>query len=652
MGIVRASDDSCNNAPCARFHRRTMPASWLIRALTLGLLAITLPLAARGLYGPQGAWVHVRWQPSVDAAERQRLETAWQLVDGQEVSLLTWRYDLTAPTGSRLRAIVEHAAVADTHYIDRQRYALTPETSRTGRRHSRITVGSTVAVGLVDRLAVLLAVLAGLCALVRHPMRVSRGAVAAVARWLQRNLGLIGAVAWVRPFRPDAVCRWLPIPTLTARSLGKFRVVFGLALFYVVFSDPSRAQPLEMHRNYGWLADWSLVHAVAASVTTCRVLHGITLALAGLFIVGLWTRPAYVALVVGIFVSQLVELHSAETHDWELLLLTLFALTVVPWGDGFSLDARLTRRPGRKVRAGPLYGLAIWIPGFTLGLAFAAAAYAKLTNGGLAWITSGAVKYHFIADATNAPVTWGLWVAAHPSAAVLLSLGVVVIEACFISIIFVRSPWRRLLLGGVGLSLMAGFYVFQGVIWEPWLLLFVALLPWPLLDHGASPPATVSNTALLRAPHVLLLAALAGQQALVSVSAVEVKPLLSNYPMYSHTFESPEVFERSRYRYLQRLRFESGGADVSARVQAIQNASEELFDAAEDIAAGERIREQAMASLLGVRKKYQTRYGVDLDVVTVTADRVTFDWQQGRFNPPTRVRIADVPLPDAGLGSR
>ena len=248
--------------------------------------------------------------------------------------------------------------------------------------------------------------------------------------------------------------------------------------------------------------------------------------------------------------------------------------------------------------------------------------------------------------------TWGWWVAAHPSAAVLLSLGVVVIEACFISIIFVRSPWRRLLLGGVGLSLMVGFYVFQGVIWEPWLLLFVALLPWPLLDHGASPPATVSNTAPLRAPHVLLLAALAGQQALVSVSAVEVKPLLSNYPMYSHTFESPEVFERSRYRYLQRLRFESGGADVSARVQAIQNASEELFDAAEDIAAGERIREQAMASLLGVRKEYQTRYGVDLDVVTVTADRVTFDWQQGRFNPPTRVRIADVPLPDAGLGSR
>ena len=129
-------------------------------------------------------------------------------------------------------------------------YTLTPETLRTARRHGLITVGGTGAVGLVDRLGVLLAVLAGLCALVRHPIRVSRGAVAAVARWLQRNLGLIGVVSGVRPFRPDAVCRWLPIPTLTARSLGKFRVVFGLALFYVVFTDPPSAQPLEMHRNY------------------------------------------------------------------------------------------------------------------------------------------------------------------------------------------------------------------------------------------------------------------------------------------------------------------------------------------------------------------------------------------------------------------
>ena len=153
-----------------------MTVSWLGRALTLGLLAIILSLAARGLYGAPGAAVNIRWQSSVDAAERQRLETEWQLVDGQEVSPSTWRYDLTAPSEGRLRAIVEHPAVADTHDIDRQRYTVAPEARRTARRHGLITVGGAVAVRLVDRLALLLAMLAGLCV----PVRPSPGPMARV----------------------------------------------------------------------------------------------------------------------------------------------------------------------------------------------------------------------------------------------------------------------------------------------------------------------------------------------------------------------------------------------------------------------------------------------------------------------------------------
>ena len=154
-----------------------MTVSRLTRALTLGLLAITLPLAARGLYGPRGAVVHVRWQPSVNTADRQRLETRWQLVDGQVLSPFTWRYDLTAPSENRLREIVEHASVADTHFIDRQRRTLAPVTARTARRHGLIAIGAAYAVGLVDRLAMLLAMLAAVCALVRHPMRLLRECV-------------------------------------------------------------------------------------------------------------------------------------------------------------------------------------------------------------------------------------------------------------------------------------------------------------------------------------------------------------------------------------------------------------------------------------------------------------------------------------------
>ena len=176
------------NAVYRLTHGRTMTVSWLIRAVTFGLLAITLPLAVRGLYGPQGALVNVRWQSEVDAAERQHLETEWQLRDGQEVSPSTWRYDLIAPSEGRLRTIVQHAAVADTHNIDRQRYTLAPEAPRTARRHGLITTGGAVAIGLVDRLALLLAMLAGLCVLVRHPVQALRGSAAGV-----RPLGGAGA---------------------------------------------------------------------------------------------------------------------------------------------------------------------------------------------------------------------------------------------------------------------------------------------------------------------------------------------------------------------------------------------------------------------------------------------------------------------------
>ena len=100
------------------FHLREAHAARLIRALTLGLLAIAPPLAARGLCGPPGTWAHVRWQRLVDAPERQRLET-------------------------RLL-----------------RYTLGPETTRTARRHGVTTVGGDAALGTVDHPATLLAALA------------------------------------------------------------------------------------------------------------------------------------------------------------------------------------------------------------------------------------------------------------------------------------------------------------------------------------------------------------------------------------------------------------------------------------------------------------------------------------------------------------
>jgi hypothetical protein len=434
----------------------------------------------------------------------------------------------------------------------------------------------------------------------------------------------------------------LSIPVLSARSVGIFRVVFGLALLTVLWTNPPVAHPVELHRNYSWLADWHWVHALGASATACRVLHLVTVVLAGLFIVGLFTRPMYAALVAAVFINRLIDLQERGTHDWDLPMLTLIALTIVPWGDGFSLDARRRRsQPDRSSEAGPRYGLAIWIPGLMIGLALAAAAYAKLINGGLDWITTGAVRYHFVEDSANAPLTWGLWVAARPDVAVLLSLGVVVVEGAFITNIFVRSPWWRLLAGVVGLSLFVGFYVFQGVLWWPWIMLFTAFLPWALLDRHAP----LSGAGRLQPHHAAVVAALVGQQVLMSIAGLEIEPVLSNYPMYSGTYASPAEFEAFRYRKMQQAVFAADGRDVSEQLRDIPNAEENLLDAAEDIAAGTMPDDGVLTILRRLRTEYHARFGSDLALVTVSADRVPFDWEQGVFKPPVRVRIAEVPLP-------
>ena len=155
----------------------------------------------------------------MDAAEWQRLETEWQLVDGQEVSPSTWRYDLIAPSEGRLRAIVEHPAVADTHDIDRQRYTVAPEARRTARRHGLITVGGAVAVRLVDRLALLLAMLAGLCVPVRpSPRLMARtgppNAAAAPPTPRARRSGAIALVL------APAVCL-IAYPSVVAQMAGE-----------------------------------------------------------------------------------------------------------------------------------------------------------------------------------------------------------------------------------------------------------------------------------------------------------------------------------------------------------------------------------------------------------------------------------------------
>ena len=452
-----------------------------------------------------------------------------------------------------------------------------------------------------------------------------------------------------RPVDAGAGVGWLAIPALSARALGQFRVVFGLLLFYAVLRDAPETAALTLHRNYSWLADFPLVHAVAASPDACRILHVASLGVIALFIVGFWTRLAYAGVVALLLFSRLVDLQSNGTHDWVLTGTTLLALLIVPWGDGFSIDAVRRREPDREQRSGQLYGLAVWLPGLTLGLALAAAAYAKLTTSGLAWITSGAVRYHFVEDANIAPVTWGLWVAAHPAAAVVLSLGAIVVEGAFIANVVLRTT-ARLIFGLSALLFFFGsLYVFQGHFWLPWALWLVVFLPWPWLDRGR--PVIAHDAASLRPRHFVVIGVLVLQQVLASATATEIEPVISHYPMYAGTYDSPEHFERFRARKLRQLVFLAGAEDVTSRVDALQQASNLLARVADTLSEGGAIRERDAVALAALRAEYRARYGTDLSTITVLAEHTPFDWTRGAFRPLMRTRLADIPLGERPPGS-
>ncbi len=149
-----------------------------------------------------------------------------------------------------------------------------------------------------------------------------------------------------------------------------------------------------------------------------------------------------------------------------------------------------TRKAGRSIAQppGPRYGYSVWVPALAFGVAFAAAAWAKLTvpPGWTSWVLNGTVKYHFITDSVNAPVQWGLQLAAHPWLAVLASLVAIAIELLVVTAAFIRNEWYRLAMGLGAVCLIAGFGVFMGVFWPGWWVPLLGFLPWQAMSRPTS----------------------------------------------------------------------------------------------------------------------------------------------------------------------
>ena len=522
---------------------------WHKAALALLLFCVVAPFAARVLAGPPGGRVHVRWQASVDSALRQQLEVQHRLADPEPLGDRTWRYDLIDPRTETIRAIVNDPAVADTHDINREGYALDAAAVRTSRRQ-RFAAGDAFVAG-ADALAIIAALLGSLVAgigLAGHGRTAAStsGFVIGRARSFQR-----ATVALAAP-----VAQWLRrgIPDVDANTAGIFRVLFGLAV--VLFFQAHPVDSSRLAPSFDSQIEGPLHAAVLAWLRARPALVDMAgpwlLATGIAFTVGVLTRVSYALFVAGAIAWAFVAVSFDSTHPHSTLILTLVALLPSRWGDGFSIDQWLKRSPEDDA-ASRNYGYSVWVPGLIVGIAFAAAAWSKLVqpDGWTTWVLNGTVKYHFITDSVNAPVDWGLQLAAHPNLAILASFGAVAIEAITITAAFTRSEAYRLGIGLAALSLVAGFRIFMGVLWLGWWIPLLGFLPWQrisgltsrLNSQLQSPQLPIGRRAqLVSAAQVAMIVFLLGQQIVVSALGIERAPMFTHYPMYSYTFASPEAF--------------------------------------------------------------------------------------------------------------
>jgi hypothetical protein len=236
-------------------------------------------------------------------------------------------------------------------------------------------------------------------------------------------------------------------------------------------------------------------------------------------------------------------------HMVSALLVTLLCLIPSRWGDAWSVDAWWRKRNLEapvKARSPQEYGYTIWMPGVVIGVVFAAAALAKLRESGIAWITNGTVKYHFLSDAASAPLDWGLRVGLYPKLAVALSFFAILIESLIVFGAFSRKYIYRASAGIAAVVLLAGFALFQGLFWPAWWLLLVSFLPW----HWLVRPSTAVQSANASVPDFgrvtlqpWIVIVFIAQQLLVSGLSLEAGPALSTYGMYSNTYDSPEAYE-------------------------------------------------------------------------------------------------------------
>jgi hypothetical protein len=568
--------------------------------------------------------VHVRWSESVVPSARAALESKHQLTDPRHDSGRTWSYVLNDTRITAIQRLVLDPAVEDTQYIDRQRFRLAGE----------------AALGpLADLLwllwAAAIAVAAGILAAgigQDRWWRVGFQLWHVGVRLSRATASVTKPVAAVYHVAASALTRG--IPDLRAEVLGFFR--FFYAVFLILALADGRLQlepgriPDDGQLGWGWLG-W-----LSSRADLMANLEYALFVLLAVFAFGLWARITYLLIAAGMSVWILVWIESqhSNAHTWVVTLFMILCLVPVPWDVMPSADGLIRRRRGGaadEALHGKLYGYAVWIPGLIIGTVWASAAFAKMDNSGPAWILGGAVKYHWVFDGRQAAVDWGQWVASHHWAAVFLSFCGVAFEALFVVSVFLKSGFWRYAFMATGLWLLVGFYLFHGLLWWTWWLVFLSFaLPWTSIFDAVSSRTGGLLRASVRAgtprniqPIHVFLTVVVCLHAMFRIPAG-----FGRFESYSSTYASIAEFERTTpLDPLDRL-WVGYGSPGAVEIQG-ELATETIGRLAhgESVPAHYMDSIRALARLAPVARTSPRR-------ITVTRQPVTFDWANGRFNPP------------------
>lgn len=463
-------------------------------------------------FGPPAPVVTVAWSDAGRGA-RHYLEGKFSLTDGHEAATGAWVYALRDTSEDNRQALATHTAVAAIEGMDRRTFELTSPVTRAPMRNGPLPVPELLA--RTVELAALLAVLAGV-AVLRMPR-----AMASVTTWLQRG-----------------------IPEASAEAAAAFRIVFGVLVVAFFASEPVYPQllaPLEVARAgglYGTVVRWL---AERPEIVT---LVGPALSGTGaLFVIGAATRTSFACFTLAMLLWTTVFTLNTSSHAVAALALALLVLVPARWGDAWSVDAWLRRRRGIHPPApARAYGYAFWAPGFVLATTFAAAAWSKVREGP-EWIMNGTVKYHFVSDLEHAWVSWGPTLTRWHAVAVALTALAVVVEALLITGMLSRSYRYRVVLGSLALALLAGFAVFQGIVWLGWWLLLLTFAPWHLISVRRPASVGRAHGSGITGAQLAAICFVIVQQVAVSAMHVEARPIFSAYDMYSTTYDSWADYE-------------------------------------------------------------------------------------------------------------